>query len=170
MKLFLLLQIVLNMSCPNLEITDIIGNYIDNIPCKYESFEIDNLQERSFIIRGENNHLFNKSFVNIVLITDDELFVNKLITDFQGTLDVNFYHFLTQKYGQPDKILKSGKEISRNEETNEGIQSIETKFALVECEFEENPTFLLWDLQDFEMAFTIVNELNKTEVVITKKN
>lgn len=166
--LFFILSILINMPCPYIEIEDLIGNNIAEIPCSYESLDINGFDVNAFSIEGEESYLFNRPFINLIAITDNELNINKIVTDFRGSLDIDFYNLLKDKYGEPDKILRKDKEIIRNEEINDGIESIETKSSLVECDFEDNPILLVWIEPKYMLTFTIIRDLNKTELVVTK--
>ncbi|MEO1013437.1 MAG: hypothetical protein AAFX53_19240, partial [Bacteroidota bacterium] len=117
------------MAQPSMDISieDLIGKNINEIPYEYEPFGINDVDENTFLLKERKKHLFGRPVISIVLITDTELYVNRIMTDFRGSMDVEFYNFLIEKYGIPNKILKKGALRYRKEIAHDSLQIVETK-------------------------------------------
>lgn len=157
------------ISCPNIEIEDLINRNILELSCEYQELSIDEeYEKKSFLISSDSNTLIGKPFLNIIVVCDKNNNIETVLSDFKGTIDFNFYKELLKKYGEPDKILKTKDYFEKNKKEENGILITQTKSELIECRFDENPLFLIWELEKYKVTFTLIHELDKTELVVMR--
>ncbi len=150
-----------------MEIETLIGKNIEGIPYEYKAIDSsDNSGIDTYLIIGLDQKFISKQLKHIIAITDKEGNIEQVLTDFQGVIDEKAYNVLVLKYGYPNLILKKDIETKKEFYEIKGTTSIETKNALIKCEIEDDPSFIVWDTPNLKMMLTIIRESNKTEVTI----
>lgn len=166
MLIFFILILSLGQS-----IETFIGTSIDDFPYQVQVFDINDISEgKTYLILDQKIPFYSNHIEMMFLTTDKNDIIESINTDFKGVMDVEFFNSLTNKFGEPQGMLKPSEILEIREEIHSKDKSFkETTSRLENCEFGENPQFIIWNTQDYQILFTMNYLTNKTELRISKK-
>lgn len=110
---------------------------------------------------------FDKNVSVIFVSLDDDEKIVEIDIKLALLADKSFYIHLVDLYGEPDNIIVSNRIIYENEIDglkNKNLKVKKTINEVREGKFDDNPTFILWKKQDFEIKLLMKYSQNMSEI------
>lgn len=151
----------------------LLGRNIDElkIETKNKIHNVDNNRHSYFFFDAPLLYLNNGIHVMFITIDGDEK-ISEIDIKLTSLVDKSFYDDLVNLYGEPESIMVSDgviyeKEIDGITEQNATVRKTINKVR--QGKFDENPTFVIWKKQNFEIELLMKYSQKKSEITFKKR-
>jgi len=173
-KILLILAInVSNYSMDYKKFENLLGKHISISKFFTGSdFKTNNYGKKFYI----NSEQIDDSFLGvpynfITIIPDENDTIQSITIHFPKLINRQFYDSFIEKYGEPNNIqvIENRKVMSKGTYGDSDFKQHLTKstFDLREGSFEENPLFIIWKKDSFQINFFFRYEQNKSELTFS---
>lgn len=118
-----------------------------------------------------NGDLYGMSFNFVTIMTNDKYIIQSIAIQLNEVINSDFYNVLIQKYGEPNNILviKNRKLIGEgiHESPNFTQHLRRSTFELREGNFDENPLYLVWKKQNYQIKALLRHKQNMSEITFS---
>ncbi|MDO6852218.1 hypothetical protein JM80_0508 [Cellulophaga sp. RHA_52] len=135
-----------------------------------EEFENELFDSSFYYIKNESikKNLYGMQYNSITVLTNEKDNIKSISIHFDKTINKYFYESFIEDYNKPNNILV----IEASETTSEGFlegkpfnQKLrKNNIQLREGKFDENPLFIVWTKEDYEVKFFFRYNNNSSEV------
>ena len=143
--------------------TEVIGNDFENKLFGNNFYYTDNFINKDF---------YNMSYNSLTILIDEEDIIQSITVHISEVVNREFYNPFTVNYGYPDTmhIAESKKVISEDNLYSKSLsQNLKkVKVELREGKFDENPLFIVWKKEDYEIKILIRKEQNTSDITFSK--
>nr|WP_299171141.1 hypothetical protein [uncultured Allomuricauda sp.] len=160
-ELFLTISSILFMMNP--ELKDLLGEPVEGLYANFKS-NTDKIYE----IDGLNGDFFGWKYDMVYVATDDDGFIESATIYHQELMNHYFYYTLVDNYGNPSNILVIDELLSREEDEVDNQNISDSNFSMKEGNFEDKPTYIIWNKMDYEIFILLNRENNKTSITFRK--
>lgn len=150
-----------------------LGRNIDELKIEAENkiHNVDNNRHSYFFFDAPLVYLNNSIHVMFFTVDGDEK-ISEIDIKLTSLVDKSFYDDLVNLYGEPESIMVSDgviyeKEIDGITEQNATVRKTINKVR--QGKFDENPTFIIWKKQNFEIELLMKYSQNKSEITFKKR-
>lgn len=140
------------------------------------NLEINLLNKNLYDINlKEERTFYDFTYQYISIIIDEKNKVISFSIKLKNVIDGVFYNPFVNDYGKPNKALvEKGRKLfleskSKVEESKTFQQELKHYTSVLEeTSFEDNPKFILWDKENYQIKITIHYEFNVSEITFNK--
>lgn len=172
-----LLILALNLNSyfvDNIEFEELLGKHISNVEKTIGSdFEKNNF-EKIKISFYSNSQYFNIDFYGIfcnhlTIQTNEKDIVQSISIHFREVITREFYDSFIQQYGEPNNIQVIENRRTVSESFGEGFYQHLRKstFDLREGTFDENPLYIIWEKEHFQIKAFLRHKMNISEITFS---
>ncbi len=171
MKLLVTL-ILFTQSMDFKEYESLIGKDISyaNLILIEEGFKYHKPLKNPFYTSDNYKWLCGIPYNMISIITDDKNIVTSITIHLHKLIDSKFYDLFIMDYGDPNTIQVIdgydfiGKWTEEESEEGFGSKSRKITFKMKEGTFEENPLFMIWNKENYQIKVLLKDEQNISEI------
>jgi hypothetical protein len=123
----------------------------------------------------EKRTFYNFTYQFVTIITDEKDKLTSFSIKFQNTIDGVFYNFFVIDYGKPNKtLIEKGRKLfseskSKIDESNTFHQELKQYTSILEeANFDDNPKYIFWDKESYQIKISIFYEWNSSEITFSK--
>jgi hypothetical protein len=132
---------------------------------------IENHSFRYTMHQGIERNFYGFPYNSFYVSLDNELHIKHIALFFNKIIDDDFYNLFKKDYGLPSHILKvkSKKIISEGMSDDNDFKQYLTQSELevYEATFEENPLYIIWKEDTFEIKFLMKREEGRSNVTFS---
>lgn len=149
------------------EMTESHFKKIESPKLNIKHFGTIDFGRRSFY--GMHNH-------HLTLILDRKDYVESITVHFRGVIDREFYDAFIEVYGKPnqiqiiEEIIPINKETIIDKENNIKQELLKKEFILREGTFDENPLYIIWKKENFQIKAFLRRKQNISEITYSVIN
>ncbi len=147
-----------------------IGRTIAEVS-KLSELNLVNQQEdkRTYMINDAS--IFGANSRTKLITTDLEGIVTEIAYGFDFKIKKDFYELIVATYGQPSKMFKHGptNKITHNRVITHGYIGVEKRSTSIDCSFEEDPIFIIWQLSNFSISIALPPNQNTSMITYRGK-
>ncbi len=161
MKIVTLLIVVFMSTKPYYE--NLLGKPISEIKTSYTFFGEKDIDDKKPYLIGDFTFFGNQIKHGVLFVLDDQKLIEK-IRFTAPVINRTTFDAIVDKYGEPDEMTKKDKVTTFKPVSSDGISATESVFTVIECTFDENPLFIIWKKNHYQIKITIKNEFNVSDV------
>lgn len=153
----------------NSDLEEYLGRSINDFPDVIRLNEEIDSNIKSYGLEG-SFEFYNRKFSFLNFETDYKDTIKGVGFVLDEKIDKILFNRLLESYGKPSVMLKFGDTISKKTISHIDYRSLITKSFAIECGFEENPAFIVWNLEQMEIIVQKHPDNNHTLIKYTSKN
>ncbi len=172
MKIYLLLLTLLTfqLKMSGYQYELLLGKSISSIKIDNSEFNINESNYYSISFTNNPKEYYNNYIYFMSFFTDHNNVITKIDIKLISLVTKELYHTLTEIYGQPTIILVPDKVLYDKTIEHKKIKATarKVKRKAKQGTFEDKPTFLIWQKEDFKLEILMKYEQNMSEISFRK--
>lgn len=147
-----------------------IGKTIAEVS-KLSELNLVNQQEdkKTYIINEAS--IFGANSRTKIITTDLGGTVQEIAYGFDFKVKKDFYELMVETYGEPTKMFKHGSidKTIHDRVISDGYYAVEERSTSIDCSFDENPIFIIWQLSNFSISIALPPNQNTSLITYSGK-
>ncbi len=165
--IFFIFTFMINQD-PNPEVY--IGKTIAEVS-KQSELNLVNQQEDKKTYMINEASIFGANIRTKLITTDLEGIVQEIAYGFDFKIEKDFYELMVKTYGEPTKMFKQGpiNKITHDRVITHGYIGVQERSTSIDCSFEEDPIFIIWQLSNFSISIALPPNQNTSMITYRGK-
>lgn len=147
---------------------NLLGKHIKEVELKSEYRKYSDNDMCSYFFETPVRY-FNNTIQTAYMELDNREKIKAIDLKLGTLIDKSFYDNFVSIYGTPDKIIVSDVIVSESEKKTQNKTLKKTEHKARQGTFEEKPTFIIWEKEDFQLRILMKYPQEISEITFTKR-